>query len=248
MDRRPRHRQPGPRSASPAWASICSIATRWSSASRRPTISISARRFFRPRCGPSACMVHLFDGYWEDIGTIKAFYEANLEPGQRQPAVRFSQPLGPDLQPAAIPAADARRRGGRQAQPDRRRLQDRPRLRRSKTASSACRCIIGEGRDDPKHGHHGRRFLRRRRTPRTNTPASRRWASAAAATSKARFSTRTAASAATSASSTSKSSKPAAKTRPASFAKAFPMSSKTAYCRMDFGSETRYAEPVQRYN
>jgi glucose-1-phosphate adenylyltransferase len=23
--------------------------------------------------------VHLFDGYWEDIGTIKSFYEANLE-------------------------------------------------------------------------------------------------------------------------------------------------------------------------
>ena len=30
--------------------------------------------------------VHLFDGYWEDIGTIKSFYEANLEltrPGRR---------------------------------------------------------------------------------------------------------------------------------------------------------------------
>ena len=24
-------------------------------------------------------MVHLFDGYWEDIGTIRAFYEANLQ-------------------------------------------------------------------------------------------------------------------------------------------------------------------------
>lgn len=29
--------------------------------------------------------VHLFDGYWEDIGTIKAFYEANLSLTQPQP-------------------------------------------------------------------------------------------------------------------------------------------------------------------
>lgn len=29
--------------------------------------------------------VHLFDGYWEDIGTIKSFFEANLELTARQP-------------------------------------------------------------------------------------------------------------------------------------------------------------------
>ncbi|HVW00134.1 MAG TPA: glucose-1-phosphate adenylyltransferase [Planctomycetaceae bacterium] len=28
--------------------------------------------------------VHLFDGYWEDIGTIKAFYEANLDLARQQ--------------------------------------------------------------------------------------------------------------------------------------------------------------------
>jgi len=28
---------------------------------------------------------HLFDGYWEDIGTIKAFYESNLMLAQKQP-------------------------------------------------------------------------------------------------------------------------------------------------------------------
>ncbi len=32
---------------------------------------------------------HLFDGYWEDIGTIKAFYEANLALADEQPAFRF---------------------------------------------------------------------------------------------------------------------------------------------------------------
>ncbi|MBN2296728.1 MAG: glucose-1-phosphate adenylyltransferase [Pirellulales bacterium] len=29
--------------------------------------------------------VHLFDGYWEDIGTIKSFYEANLELASKNP-------------------------------------------------------------------------------------------------------------------------------------------------------------------
>ena len=34
--------------------------------------------FPRRRSGPSSVQLHLFDGYWEDIGTIRAFYEANL--------------------------------------------------------------------------------------------------------------------------------------------------------------------------
>jgi len=39
-----------------------------------------------PRYIPSHRVnVHLFDGYWEDIGTIKAFYEANLQLAQANP-------------------------------------------------------------------------------------------------------------------------------------------------------------------
>ncbi|MCA9026061.1 MAG: glucose-1-phosphate adenylyltransferase [Planctomycetaceae bacterium] len=33
--------------------------------------------------------VHLFDGYWEDIGTIKAFFECNLQLAHRKPPFRF---------------------------------------------------------------------------------------------------------------------------------------------------------------
>ena len=33
--------------------------------------------------------VHLFDGFWEDIGTIRAFYETNLALAQRRPPFRF---------------------------------------------------------------------------------------------------------------------------------------------------------------
>ncbi|MFZ9951289.1 MAG: glucose-1-phosphate adenylyltransferase [Vulcanococcus sp.] len=38
---------------------------------------------------------HLFDGYWEDIGTIKAFYEANLALADEQPAFSFDDDAAP---------------------------------------------------------------------------------------------------------------------------------------------------------
>lgn len=33
---------------------------------------------------------YLFDGYWEDIGTVGAFYEANLQITQHNPPFRYS--------------------------------------------------------------------------------------------------------------------------------------------------------------
>jgi glucose-1-phosphate adenylyltransferase len=38
---------------------------------------------------------HLFDGYWEDIGTIKSFFEANLALCDDDPAFRFYVPEAP---------------------------------------------------------------------------------------------------------------------------------------------------------
>jgi glucose-1-phosphate adenylyltransferase len=40
-------------------------------------------------------MVHLFDGYWEDIGTIRAFYEANLSLASSTPPFDFNSPTAP---------------------------------------------------------------------------------------------------------------------------------------------------------
>jgi len=40
-------------------------------------------------------MLHLFDGYWEDIGTIKAFYEANLSLAGNNPPFDFHSPASP---------------------------------------------------------------------------------------------------------------------------------------------------------
>ncbi len=38
---------------------------------------------------------HLFDGYWEDIGTIKAFYECNLELASESPPFEMNIPGAP---------------------------------------------------------------------------------------------------------------------------------------------------------
>ncbi len=39
--------------------------------------------------------VHLFDGYWEDIGTIRSFYEANLQLAQANPPFDLVSPEAP---------------------------------------------------------------------------------------------------------------------------------------------------------
>ena len=39
--------------------------------------------------------VHLFTGYWEDIGTIRAFYEANLALAGDHPPFQFNDPRAP---------------------------------------------------------------------------------------------------------------------------------------------------------
>ncbi len=39
--------------------------------------------------------LHLFDGYWEDIGTIRAFYEANLSLTRKSPPFDFSDSRAP---------------------------------------------------------------------------------------------------------------------------------------------------------
>jgi glucose-1-phosphate adenylyltransferase len=39
--------------------------------------------------------VHLFDGYWEDIGTIRSFFEANLNLAAREPRFAISLPESP---------------------------------------------------------------------------------------------------------------------------------------------------------
>ena len=37
---------------------------------------------------------HLFDGYWEDLGTIKSYHEANLALAGDKPPFDFYHPEG----------------------------------------------------------------------------------------------------------------------------------------------------------
>jgi glucose-1-phosphate adenylyltransferase len=44
--------------------------------------------------GRAHIQAHLFDGYWEDLGTIKSYHEANLALADREPPFDFYQPDG----------------------------------------------------------------------------------------------------------------------------------------------------------
>jgi glucose-1-phosphate adenylyltransferase len=46
---------------------------------------------FRSKC----VHVHLFDGYWEDIGTIRAFFEANINMASENPEFSLNCPQWP---------------------------------------------------------------------------------------------------------------------------------------------------------
>ena len=45
--------------------------------------------------GQKKLFAHVFEGYWEDIGTVKAFFEANLALAQPLPPFNFFEPTAP---------------------------------------------------------------------------------------------------------------------------------------------------------
>ena len=59
---------------------------------RRP---ISATSSCRGRSPSTASQAHLFDGYWEDIGTVGAFHKANIELTGDDPPFDFASEAGP---------------------------------------------------------------------------------------------------------------------------------------------------------
>ncbi len=74
----------------------------------------SAKKSFRRRSALGTVQVHLFDGYWEDIGTIRSFYEANLALAKVPPPFAFESSSGPiytharSLPPARVDGATIR--------------------------------------------------------------------------------------------------------------------------------------------
>ena len=66
--------------------------------------------------------VHLFDGYWEDIGTISRSTRPISTWPQPDPPFELTSAEAPIYSHAAVPAAVADRGGHDPQQPDRRRL------------------------------------------------------------------------------------------------------------------------------
>lgn len=52
------------------------------------------REVFPHSVGSHHVAVHLFDGYWEDIGTIKSFHQANIQLAAAEPSFDFHTPEG----------------------------------------------------------------------------------------------------------------------------------------------------------
>ncbi len=53
------------------------------------------KQVFPAAIGSEHVQVHLFDGYWEDIGTTRAFYEANLNLAGPNPPFELANPEAP---------------------------------------------------------------------------------------------------------------------------------------------------------
>jgi len=53
------------------------------------------REVFPNAINTKRVQVHVFDGYWEDIGTIRSFYEANLALASAKPPFALASPTGP---------------------------------------------------------------------------------------------------------------------------------------------------------
>ncbi len=157
-----------------------------------------------PRAIPAhRVQAHLFDGYWEDIGTVGAFHKANIELTRDDPPFDFASEDGPDLHPAPLPPLLEDPGRDRQEQPDLRRLGHRPRLGHRELGDRRPGADRRE-RHDPRYLHHGHRFPRDSPSiwPRTSGSTGPISASGRIPSSNGPSSTRTPASAATSGSST----------------------------------------------
>ena len=101
----------------------------WSTCSPRPTTSDFGKEVFPASIRTRHVQVHLFDGYWEDIGTIKSFFEANLELDHAEPPFDLVSPDAPIYSRARFLPPSRDRRGHDPRQPGGRRLHDRARAR-----------------------------------------------------------------------------------------------------------------------
>jgi glucose-1-phosphate adenylyltransferase len=60
----------------------------------KPLATDFGKEIFPRSIGPYHVQAHLFDGYWEDLGTIKAYHEASLALAGDNPPFDFNSPEG----------------------------------------------------------------------------------------------------------------------------------------------------------
>ena len=90
--RRPGH---GPRITWPTWASTCSNAkSLLDLLTAKPLATDFGKEVFPRSIATHRVQAHLFDGYWEDLGTIKSYHEANLALAGDDPPFDFHSPEG----------------------------------------------------------------------------------------------------------------------------------------------------------
>ena len=142
--------------------------------------------------GRKRLCAHIFEGYWEDIGTVRSFFEANLALAQPLPPFNFFEPEAPIYTQDRLPA-------GIEAQPAARSTMSSIGDGSIITDSTLKHCVlgirtfVGEGSRAGGRGRHGRRLLRDGRTDRCTMSSAdgRTSASAGTAASGGRSSTRT---------------------------------------------------------
>ena len=115
--RRGSTRRASPAAAAPAWrawASISSTAKRSIDSLDKTPYRDFGKEVFPASMRTHLVQCHLFDGYWEDIGTIKSFFDANLGLADPCPAFDLGVPGAPVytqgrfLPPSRIDRADIR--------------------------------------------------------------------------------------------------------------------------------------------
>jgi glucose-1-phosphate adenylyltransferase len=60
-----------------------------------PQATDFGRDVFQKHYQRLSVFVHLFDGYWEDVGTIKSYHQSSLDLARDKPAFEFYHPDGP---------------------------------------------------------------------------------------------------------------------------------------------------------
>ena len=107
----------------------------------RPLATDFGKEIFPRSITTHHVQAYLFDGYWEDLGTVKAYHEANLALAGDNPPFDFHSPEGVIYTRMRFLPASRVNGAEAAAVPDQRRLRHRGRGRRSSAASSACAAV-----------------------------------------------------------------------------------------------------------